>query len=223
MKTSRIAGAVIGACVAVGGCAHEVRPDDMSAEAHRAAAQKEWREAQLQMANAVNDSPGRDPSSTGIMPEIYTDPDANSNLAYDPRVQATLLKKRAREHEQAAAVLESFEETECRTVPPAERTVCPSLHRVTKERDIEGGVRLRVSDPASSDDVVIGIRCHYAFARDHGFPDHATCPLSIRGIEIRKTSASDAVDVVGKDARTTAEIRKRVDDEIREGVATGAP
>jgi hypothetical protein len=220
MFTNRLAGLAIGTtCMMASACAHEVRPDDMSAEAHHAAAQREARQAQREIAAAAYDSPGRDPSNAGMIPELYTDPDANPDLAYDPGVRARALEKRAQEHENAAVALESFEAAACKNIPSAQRGVCPSLRAVTEVRDIEGGVRLRLDDESRSHDVLPSMRCHYAYARAHAFDDRSACPLSIRGVEFRETSDPHLVDVVGRDAKTSAEIRKRVRDGILGRVA----
>jgi hypothetical protein len=61
MKPSRCSIFALWSCAYAVGCTHQVRPDDMSAEAHLAAAEKETRQAQREMASATLDSPARDP------------------------------------------------------------------------------------------------------------------------------------------------------------------
>jgi hypothetical protein len=206
----RSAGYALCACVTASGCGHQIRPDDMSAEAHLAAAREETKEARRETAMARNESPGQDPLAAGIEPELYINPDANSNLTEERTLRARFLERRARQHEQAAAELERFEEAQCGDIPPPERGVCPSLGSIADARDISGGVRVRLNEQAGSSEVLPQVRCHYAYERAHGFSDRQICPLSVRGVEFRATGDLRVFDVLGKDAKTVGEIRRQI-------------
>jgi hypothetical protein len=54
------------------------------------------------------------------------------------------------------------------------------------------------------------MRCHYAYARAHGFAQGQDCALYVPGAEFRDADDPHAIDIVGKDRKTSDEIRKRV-------------
>jgi len=214
MKLIRFAGVVFSASVMAAACSHEVRPDDMSAEAHRAAAQKESEAARREMAKAMYESPGLDLLSPGIIPELYYNPDAASNLAYDPALRARWLERRAREHEQAATELESFAAAACKDVPTLQPGTCSALGPVAEVRAVDGGVRLTLVASARVDVLLPQLRCTYAHERERGFRDRRECAFAVPGVEFRATSDPQAIDVVSQDSKTAAELRKLA----REGV-----
>ena len=192
--------------ISLAGCSHEVRPDDMSAEAHRAAAQKEHQAAQREMVKAALDSPGRDPANLGTILE----PEVNSNLAFDPALQARSLDRRAQEHEQAASELENREAVECKSVPDSERYVCPSLGSVTNVQEVPGGVRLRLAVGTRADELLSALQCMNAYSRAHGLAESLGCVSSLKGVVFRETSDAHAIDVLGENSKATQEIRKAV-------------
>jgi hypothetical protein len=209
---------VIGLTLGLFGCGGgqgAVRPDQMSAEAHQqeAAKDREGARNETQQAN----SPALQPNlsiSGGSNPQGYY---AYPAEMYDPRGQhlarAEKLSKHAQEHEAAAASLQSFEQAECKDFPPAIRSACPLLGPVVELVDIPGGIRARFKDGIQVDAVVAHMRCHFAYAQAHGFDTAVGCPLYVRGIEIRRASDAHAVEIVGRDASITNEIRSRAREE----------
>ena len=219
MKSIRFSGFVFSASLLAAACSHEVRPDDMSAQAHHAAARKESQAAKREMAKARFESPGQDPLGAGIIPELYYNPDATSNLVYDPALRAQSLERRAREHEQAAAELESGEAAACKDIPAAQRNMCPSLDTVAEMRAMEGGVRLRLADRAQVDTLLAQLRCSYAYAREHGFGERRDCVFALPGVEFRATPDPRAIDIVSRNRKAAAELRKLVHEGFLGGVA----
>lgn len=208
MISIRIVGYAMGASVLAAACSHEVRPDDMTVEAHHAAARNETIQARQEMAKAAFDSPGRESSNVGMIPELYISPDATPDLAFDPGVQARSLMKRARAHERAAAELEGQEAEACKTIPETQRNTCPALGPVADVRDVDGGVRLRLADRERANDVLPLLRCAAAHAMAHGPSDRCGGAPSLRGVEFRETPDPQAIEVVGQSRVVSAEIRK---------------
>lgn len=211
MKLNRNSNLVLPCLLAVWGCAHGTRPQDMTAEQHRAVAQQEDREAHKEAAAAYSGAPGASALNAGINPELYLYPQG-SDLGQNEWSDAQRLELRAREHEQAAADLERSEDAECKTVPTPQRTTCPLLGSVNEIRDIDGGERVRFNDPARASALLPQMRCHYAYARAHGFSDSPQCALYMQGLDFRQDVDPHAIDivVVGGGAKATAELRRRV-------------
>jgi hypothetical protein len=191
------------------GCAAPtVKPDDMSAVKHRQQAERESRLARELVASrtpdiaptpAALDATGKDYRQT--VP-IYTP--LEGQLA-----AAELHRQHARDHARAADFLERFEAVECRDFPPSSRAACPLLGPLTSVDDIPGGVRAYFKPGTSVDAVVAHMRCHYAYARAREFDVVASCPLYMRGIDIRRDDDPMAVDIVSRDSATAAKIRAR--------------
>ena len=205
-----LAGFTAGLLAGCVGQTHAVRPDDMSAEAHRQEAAKLAAAADAEHAKA--ESPAMQPNlgvSPGSNPEGYYYP---TDL-YDPRKDALLraqqLGRHARQHEAAAARLEAFEEAECRQFPPATRAACPLLSPVQEISDVQGGVRVRFKAGARADALFAHMQCHLAYAKVRGFDDTASCPLYVPGIAIRRTDDPLALEIVGSNSKIASEIRNR--------------
>ena len=196
-----------GAC---GGGSTAVRPDEMSAEAHRREAQKVARAAQAerQEANAARGMPS-------VVSAPSSDPMGSFNLPDPEQVRtqhlsrARELSEHGRQHEAAAAYLERFEAAECEAIPPAARAACPFLGPVVEIVDVPGGVEVRFAKGARVDAILAQMQCHFAYARARAFKEVASCPLYIRGIEIRAGATPLAIDVVSSDARVAREVRAR--------------
>lgn len=193
-----------------GGAKQTVRPDEMSAEAHRQEANKGVTAArnELQQSNSPASQPNMAVSANSNPQGFYYPLDM-----YNPKSQHLLraqqLSKHAQQHEAAAAYLETFEQAECKEFPPATRAACPLLGPVAEIVDVPGGVRARFAEGTRVDAVVAHMRCHFAYAQSRGFDAGTTCPLDVRGIEIRATSDPRAIEIVGRDATVTNEIRSR--------------
>jgi hypothetical protein len=209
MRVTKLLMTVVLASCAGGGQA--VRPDEMSAGEHKQEAEHEREAAHLSeagfSANASRPSPFRDPTEHAAGDYLYSIPIYNpteGRLADAERHRA-----HARQHEAAARSLEEFEQVECKDFPPATRAACPLLGPATAIDDIPGGVRVTFAPGTRVDAVVAHMRCHYAYARARAFAEAVSCPLYIRGIEIRQGPNPMAVEITAREARATDEIRMR--------------
>jgi hypothetical protein len=192
-----------------GGASPSVKPDDMGAAQHRQEAARETdtarREADRYQPGAVRPSPGGQP--LGITDGTYSAPVYNANEGH--LAAADWHRRHAQQHEKAAQALEHSEQAECRDLAPAERAACPFLGPVVRIDDVEGGVRVNFKPGTRVDAIVAEMRCQYAFARARAFDETATCPLYLRGIEIRRAADPNAVEIVSRDRNAAAEIRVR--------------
>ncbi len=190
------------------GCAHDrVRSDELSADAHR-------REASQIRGRAQDEAARYDPTAVAsptasfgregpvLFPlTIY----APFNPTMRHLYKAEELAAHARLHEQAAAELEAYEEKECAEFPPATRAACPVLGPVRIE-DLPNGVRLHLPAEMPLDATLDHMRCHLAWARTRGFAPTTTCPLYLRGTEIRR--AENAVDLVSDDPKVAHRLQR---------------
>jgi hypothetical protein len=128
----------------------------------------------------------------------------------------------ARQHEAAAAELERFEAAECAQIAPGERAACPLLTGAGAVADVAGGVEIRFRPGAPVDDVERRMRCHYAYARAGGFAGASACPLYVKGIRIHRAETR-IIRVTAEDPATTAEIRRRAREQIRQAPPPPAP
>jgi hypothetical protein len=189
-----------------------VKPDEASVSGHRAEAQRENRtadnEAGMYKPQAAQPSPFGDPLGKDY---LYSVPLYNPTEGH--LHEAELHRAHARQHEAAAQFLERFEEAECRDFPPSTRAACPLLGPVVRLEDVPGGVRATLTQGARADAVVAHMRCHYAYARAHGFDDKVGCPLYVKGIEIRKGLDPLAIEIVAKDEATVRLVREHAREE----------
>jgi hypothetical protein len=196
--------AVLTLLLACGTPGETVRPDEMSAEAHRQEAEREWRAAAESRRAAARYVPP---------PYPLRDPEVAQADGADPRTrlwtEANSRGVHARAHELAALELERFESRECRGIEPRARAACPVLGPATAIRDVPGGVRVELKSSVGVDSVVSSMRCHHAFAQTRGFTvEAAACPLYVRGIRIRRSIDGNAVEILGHTNDVVAEIRK---------------
>jgi hypothetical protein len=141
----------------------------------------------------------------GLPPPLAHDP------AEDARFESRWHAEHARDHEAAAQALEQFEATECQGIAPLERTACPLLGPVTAIVDLPRGVRVQIESSVSVERTLTLLRCHYAFARARGFsPTLVSCPLYIRGIDIKASADGRAIEITGTTKRQAREVQKRV-------------
>jgi len=195
---------VSAAAVAAGACgtSHEtVKPDDMGAAQHR-------EEAARENAAARQHAREYDPKATvpstfhqagGPTSGDYAFPLSVYNPTETQLQRADEHHAHARQHEKAAQELERFEAAECGGFPPAARAACPLLRPVTRIDDLGDGVRVTFAAGTPIDAVFAHMRCHYAYARTRAFDDAASCPLYVRGIEIKRAKDPLAIDITTKD------------------------
>ena len=189
-------------------CAHD-RVEELSADGHR-------REAAQIRAHAADEAARYDPSVVTSLPvglgregtplfplTVYAPFNSTMRHLY----KAEELTAHARAHEAAAAELEAFEEKECAEFPPSSRAACPVLGAVRVE-DLPNGVRLHLPAQMPVDATLDHMRCHLAWARTHGFAPTATCPLYLRGTQIRRAPGLDAVDLVSDEPATAKKLQQ---------------
>lgn len=194
------------------GCAQSnqnVRPEEMSAEAHRQEAQKVGSQADKeQKAGDTRPQPNL-VATGGGNPQGYIYDVAVYDARNEHLVRARQLRDHARQHEAAATALDQFENNECRNFPTATRAACPLLGPVVRIDNIDRGVRVEFEKGTRVDAVLAHMRCHLAFAAARGFADASSCPLYMKGVEIRAGSAPRTAEIVGGDATAAREIQTR--------------
>jgi hypothetical protein len=204
------------------GCAHTVKPDDMSAEAHRQKAAEESAAARHELALGNTASPPSFSRATPRPPPVpnlgqspdgapagYFYPVDAYNPIVDHATRAGLLQKHAQQHLAAAAELEKFEQSECKSFPPATRAACPLLGPVVSIGDIDFGVRVRFAKGTRIDAVLAHMQCHLAYAEKNGFDKAAAgCPLYIRGVSFRRAQDGQSIDILGPNPKVVADIRR---------------
>ena len=201
---------IIGIGAACGQTNQTVRPDEMSAAAHRQEARKSGAQADKELKAADERVPPPNLAVTGgNNPQGYI----YDRNVYDARnehlVRARELREHARQHERAATALEQFENAECRDFPPATRVACPLLGPVVGITNIAGGVRVEFEKGTRVDAVVAHMRCHLAFAAVSGFASDASCPLYMKGVEIRPGAVPRSVEIVGGEEAVVRDIQVR--------------
>jgi hypothetical protein len=187
-----------------------VKPDDMSVAQHRAEADKEEAAARAhatQYDPAATRAASFRPLGPGEAKPLY--PISAYNPTETHLSDADRHHAHALEHQQAARLLERFEQKECRDFPPATRAACPLLGPVTTIDDIPGGVRATFAPGTRVDAVVAHMRCHYAYARARAFEERVTCPLYMLGIEIRRARDPMAVEITSGTRTGVEELRAR--------------
>jgi len=189
-----------------------VRPDDMSAAAHREEAARERNRAEDAYArwqpNSRMPLPGA-PVGSNDAPRMYPIDLYPFNPTDRALADAERHLRHAREHEAAATALEGFEDAECRDFAPKMRAACPVLGPIASIDDRADGVHIAFAAGAPVEALVAHMRCHLAFARTRAFSDVGDCPLYMRGVEIASSGDGHGVDVTSRDADVAREIQLR--------------
>ncbi len=199
---------------ALAGCAsRDPKPDDMSAAAHRAEAERERQAAHADLARAsASEREGRPASAPA-----FTDPRTPwkephpevEKREHSPALESAAAHARhAAAHERAAAELEGFEEADCRGIPAETRAACPLLNDVVEIDDVYGGARVVFAANVSVRETVARIRCHLAFARTRAYADVEDCPLYVRGVEVA-AAGPHALTLTCRD-ETDRELTRRI-------------
>lgn len=217
---SLVGGLLLLVSLGCSGKAEGVRPDDMSAEQHRAAARREEAVAATQKAEWNPNAVVPNPPSPVQAPVAGEGTYAYALPAYNPTdwhlAEARKHEAHARQHEAAAVSLERFERAECKDFPPATRPSCPLLGPAEDIHDIDGGVVIRFAPSVRVDAIVAHMKCHLAYARAQGYQDAPTCPLYLPGLSIRLGAAPSTVEItVDKKKRQQVEaLRHSAHEEI---------
>lgn len=202
----------------VGGCGgggQTVRPDDMSAEQHRAEAQRENVAADghgpARTPNATQASPYRGPISSND-DYLYPIPVYNPTDWYLTEIGKH--RAHAQQHEAAAKSLEKFEDAECGNFPASSRAACPLLGPAQEIHEIEGGVSIRMAPGVRVDAVVAHMKCHLAYARAHGYQEATSCPLYLPGLAVKRGADPTTVEITVADKWRVAELRRHAYEEV---------
>jgi len=191
-------------------------PDTAAAYRQQAAKESAASDRELTRANAANaaPSPPNLSASGGNNPQGYYYDLSVYNVRNQHLARARELSEHAHQHEVLAAKLESFEEAECKQLPPSTRAACPLLGPVSKLVDLPSGVQVEFAPGTRVDAVLAHMRCHLAFAQAQGFEaSAAACPLYVRGIEIRAGSDGRTIDILSGDVKAAREIQARAREE----------
>jgi hypothetical protein len=192
-----------------------VRPDEMSADAHRQEAVKVSGQAAAE-ANGTKAPPPNLAANPGGNPQGYYTPVNPQNPEVEQEARSQRLKAHARQHLNAARYLEASEDASCRSTPSAERAACPLLGPATTVEDTPGGVRVFFAENAPVDAILAHMRCHLAFARARGFAEATDCPLYVNGVDVARGPGARSIDIVsvGKNTKVADEIRLRAHEEV---------
>ena len=87
--------------------------------------------------------------------------------------------------------------------------VAPLLRRVSRIDDIGGGVRVTFAPGTPVHAVFAHMRCHYAYARARAFDGVVSCPLYIRGVDIKRATDPLAIEITHADRQHVDELRVR--------------
>jgi hypothetical protein len=199
-----LTGLAAGSC---GGPGSTVRPDETSVEGHR---QEADRERTAAAEARLHDQPSTRVISPSV-PGMPWDPTSGTHdPAEDHRYESRWHAEHARDHEAAAQALEQFEANECHGIAPSERAACPLLGPVASILDLPRGVRVQLASTVSVERTLARLRCHYAFARARGFgPTVASCPLFMRGIDIKAAADGRAIEILGSSRQQARELQRR--------------
>jgi hypothetical protein len=187
------------------GCAHG--PDTLTADEHRA-------EAQRHEVQAQDDRAKYDPEATRLIPMTRLDtPDLYAPggiTSYNPTerwlADADRQMRQAAAHLARAKQLEAFEEKACQGIPREQRSACPLLaSSVARVEERTTGVALHMKEGVDAAATTRMLQCHLAFAKDRGF-DQPSCPLFVKGLDI-DLDGTTVIDFHSKDPKVAQAIR----------------
>lgn len=172
-------------------CTQGVRPDDMSAQKHEAAAAKEERAAETH--------------------EKFVQAMGPYNVRYKSQHEANAesARRHAEMHRAAAEALRTSEAKECAGVTDADRAECPLIH-VERAEDKADGVVLWLAAGSSPEGVAQQMRCHIAFASTRGREGMDGCPFFVKGISVAAVPGQNAVKLSAPDPKSVQEIQQQV-------------
>jgi hypothetical protein len=214
VTATAVAIAIAVALLGCGGAASQrpPRPEDMSAEAHRAEAGHERDLARDQMSHYDPTQTSADPPfiDNGLRPAPFLLFPMNRYNPTERRLAAADAHLRhAEQHERAAAALERFEDAQCGALPADTRAACPLLLEVVQIVNVPGGVRIVFTREVPLDAIVARMQCHLAYARTRGYDTADDCPLYVRGVRIERIPGLPAIDILARDPATIEQIRSR--------------
>lgn len=206
---------LLAASVGLGGCHPTLpgtRPDEMSAARHRDEANKHREVAEQHRkayAAEMGDKKQRGASGSADPGEGFRWPMTH----YDPRERhlntAWWHERYARKHERAARKLEKYSDRKCRDFPAKTRALCPLVGGVERIESIDGGVRLHVAQNVPLGAVEDHIACHMAFARSQGYEGEPTCPLYVRGVNVKVRTRRRVIELIHDDPAGQKAVRDK--------------
>ncbi len=197
------------AVLVVPGCATPgTRPDDMSADEHRAAAAHEEGESEHHADQYDPDAEVGQAIRAGEyeFAETYYNPTENHQRSAERH------KTHAAEHLAAAKALEGFEQAECASFPPKTRAVCPILGNVVASQPTPSGATLTLAKDVNVAAAAAHVRCHLAYARTKGHKGMPGCPLYLKGVQ-SKTNGN-TIDLTISDAEQVKELQRRAAEHV---------
>jgi hypothetical protein len=202
------------------------KPHDMSAAQHEAAAKQEDQAAE-------GHAEQHDPAATETSTQCTGKGGCWTSVS-NPTAQHSEDAKRHRElagkHRAASAALKDAEARACAGIPDDDRDMSPFYHRedidsvspLTEEtksgkgvvkKEVGATIVFRAVPGLTAEWLQRVVDCHIAraSAMGHQMPDMAYCPLMLKGVKAKVTSAGNgfAVNVSADDSATIAEISKR--------------
>jgi len=198
-----VASATVAACATAG-----TRPEDMSAAEHRD-------HAEMERAEAADASASYDPLATRAV-RVTGDP--TDFFTYDVEIYNPTLtykdaaerhQRAAEEHAAAAEALESFEDAQCRQLPPQVRVECPLLGQVRAAHDVADGVEVTLAEGVPKEAFMAHVQCHLAFSHTAGHEGMDACPLFLHGVEATE-GEGQVVRFTVDDADAVPELRRRM-------------
>ena len=181
------------------------RPDDMSADEHRAHAARHDELAAEHARRYDPEARAEEHSGTDTDPALW------EVKIYNPTqrhlADAAAHRRHAADHRAAAAALEAFEDRACRKFPPETRAACPLIGAVARVEDVDGGARMVIAEGIRPRALADHARCHRAFARTEGHRGMPDCPLYLDGVSI--SLEGTALKLTIDDASALPELRRR--------------
>ncbi len=199
--------AALGLMVLVGCASTKTGTHEMSLEEHRTASEEERDQAMRNQGTT-------DPAYPGETSAPYADRvTGRQDFAAETSSGIGVLRYRehsehAKQHQQTAQLLATFEEAECMRSPEHDRATCPILVVVSRVENIRTGVRLYLVPGVDTQQVVNHMRCHHAFGRVHGFEEMDACPLYLQQLQIREVEPG-VIELTGRGANRVEEIQRR--------------
>jgi hypothetical protein len=176
------------------------KPEDMSADQHRAQAEDHQRTGQARTAypGGVSGS-GRDFWNPSWYPWTYTwDADAHAAAA--------------QQHVRAAEELEEDYRAACAPVAPGAESKSPIDAYLQGVEDVDDGVVLHLAPEAGPpDQLLMHLRCHRAWLAVNGLDRVPDSPLGVRGLRVEVRAVPGGVDVTltSDDSGGPEELRRR--------------
>lgn len=195
------------------GCAATpgARPTDMSAAAHRAAAEEHAAESERHSEQSAPAAGAPVSAATGGHGDHFIDA-GNPTQHHQGRAHAH--RKHANAHAAAAEALEQFENAQCHGLERGDRSSCPLMKDVAAVEDIPDGVRITLAETASFEEIASHVQCHIAFAQTQGREGMDSCPLYVLGVTFGSSSPGQ-LDLTVNDPAAAPALRARATSHLR--------